>query len=227
MRILSLDEVNTEISKPDNNSIYIINGGSFNPPHFGHIGLFEIAYQAIVSNPTITKTPGQKYYGVMVLAPKKHIRSKLPEHELNKNGVLTLNARVKLCQLTIADYQWKNSSKFGPQNMIVVNQEEYDPMVKIIGSNPSKIQNMYYLCGSDFYFDQKDSEGNVKHGHYAAHMNMIYSIRHSSLSSRCCFRSCVIKDLTSDTADLPNSISICLYISISASLICLMILYSS
>jgi len=183
VRILSLDEVNTEISKPDNNSIYIINGGSFNPPHFGHIGLFEIAYQAIVSNPTITKTPGQKYYGVMVLAPKKHIRSKLPEHELNKNGVLTLNARVKLCQLTIADYQWKNSSKFGPQNMIVVNQEEYDPMVKIIGSNPSKIQNMYYLCGSDFYFDQKDSEGNVKHGHYAAHMNMIYSIRHSSLDA--------------------------------------------
>ena len=183
VRELSVDQINSQISNPSNNSIYIINGGSFNPPHFGHIGLFEIAYQAIASNPTITKTPGQKYYGVMVLAPKGHIKSKLSQPELKKNGVLSLNARIKLCKLTIDDYPWKNPSQFGPQNMIVVNEEDYNPMGSIIGSNPSKIQNMYYLCGSDFYFDQKDSTGNIKRGHYAAPMNMIYSIRDSSLGA--------------------------------------------
>ena len=135
------------------------------------------------SNPKITKTSGQKYYGVMVLAPRKHIRSKLSPDELQKNGVLSLKARIKLCKLTIDDYPWKNPSQFGPQNMIVVNQEEYDPMVSIISSNLSKIQNMYYLCGSDFYFDQIDSKGNIKPGHYGANMNMIYSIRDSSLGT--------------------------------------------
>jgi hypothetical protein len=40
---------------------------------------------------------------------------------------------------------------------------------------------MYYLCGSDFYFDQKGSEGKIiKSGHYGANMNMIYSIRDPS-----------------------------------------------
>ena len=105
--------------------------------------------------------------------------------EKDKNGVLSLNARVKLCKLTIDDYPWRDSSRFGPQNMIVVNQEEYNPMGTIIGvQSPSKKQNMYYLCGSDFYFNQKDSTtGKIKPGHYAAEMNMIYSIRDSSLDA--------------------------------------------
>jgi nicotinic acid mononucleotide adenylyltransferase len=184
VRILSLDQVYTEISNPSDNSIYIINGGSFNPPHFGHIGLFELAYQAIQADSKITKTLGQKYYGVMVLAPGYHIKGKMTEVEVSKNAVLSLNARVKLCQLTIDDYPWKDPSQFGPQNMIVVNKDEYDPMRTIIGvQNLSKKQNMYYLCGSDFYFDQKDSKGKIKYGHYGAQMNMIYSIRESSLNT--------------------------------------------
>jgi nicotinic acid mononucleotide adenylyltransferase len=182
VRELSVDQINSEISNPSNNSIYIINGGSFNPPHFGHIGLFELAYQAIQKDTNIPKIAGQKYYGVMVLAPEKHISDKLIKANGNTTGLLSLKARVNLCQLTIVDYQWKDPSRFGPQNMIVVNEEEYNPMGSIISRNPSKIQNMYYLCGSDFYFDQINSEGKIeKRGHYGANMNMVYSIRESSL----------------------------------------------
>ena len=178
VRILSLAEINSQISKSSDNSIYIINGGSFNPPHFGHIGLFELAYQAIQKDTNIHKTSDRKYYGVMVLAPESHIKNKLN----NDAEYLSLNDRIKLCQLTIDDYPWSDSSRFGPQNMIVVNQEEYNPMGTIIGVQiPSKKQNMYYLCGSDFYFDRQDNEGRPIHGHYVAPINMIYSIRESSL----------------------------------------------
>ena len=183
---LSIEGIKTKIQNPQSSSIYIINGGSFNPPHFGHIGLFELAYQAIQKDTTILKNDGQKYYGVMVLAPEKHISDKLIKANGNTTGLLSLEARVKLCQLTINDYPWKDTSRFGPQNMIIISKDEGNPMQAIMEPFRPYQQifyRLYYLCGSDFYFDRKDDKGQTIYGHFNAKMNMIYSIRESSLDN--------------------------------------------
>ena len=161
-RQLPKEQVKTIITKHEKDAIFVVTGGSFNPPHNGHIGMFQKAYEAL-------KDKGKKVYGVMVPAEDSWIEGKLckEEHpdtitEVRKctpaeltdkrsqaaieSKRIKVTQRVNLCKLSCDSYEWPDKSKFGAENMIVVNQSAD-------GEEFTSAENTYYLCGSDYYKD--------------------------------------------------------------------------
>jgi hypothetical protein len=166
---MSIKEVTEFIKGKDNsNAIFLVTGGSFNPPHNGHIRMFETAYNRLMQDDT---DKDKKVYGVMVPAPNAHIDDKLckevlktktcSEHSRSdvqdaiKTKRIDLPDRIKLCKLSCDSFEWTNKDKFGPSNMIVVNESENDPGDKIVSKSQN---NTYYLCGSDYYAKSKGHE---------------------------------------------------------------------
>lgn len=166
---MSKNDVNKFINQ-NQDAIFLVTGGSFNPPHNGHIRMFETAYKKLMDD---VNNKGKKVYGVMVPAPNEHIEDKLCKEVLGvdkcKNDVdfntqdvkraietkrIDLPDRVNLCTLSCNSFQWENPQNFGPQNMIVVNQADNDPGANIVSKSPA---NTYYLCGSDYYAKAKGS----------------------------------------------------------------------
>jgi hypothetical protein len=156
---MTKDEVNSFITQHNEDAIFVVTGGSFNPPHNGHIGMFQKAYEALKDK------EGKKVYGVMVPASDRWIENKLckeahenpdkcTEHELAdekstaaiKSKRIMLANRVDLCKLSCDSYEWTDKGKFGAENMIVVN----DP-IGAQGEEFTSQPNTYYLCGSDYY----------------------------------------------------------------------------
>ena len=166
---MSVDEVTNFISS-QKDAIFVVTGGSFNPPHNGHIGMFQKAYEALIKEGKIGD--GKKVYGVMVPASDKWIEDKLckevtpdtrkvGEEPRNcnktefaaKESQAAINSkriqvaqRVGLCKLSCDSYDWTDSANFNASNMIVVN-ENGD------GEEFTSAKNTYYLCGSDYYKD--------------------------------------------------------------------------
>jgi ubiquitin C-terminal hydrolase len=163
----SLVDVNTFINA-NKDAIFLATGGSFNPPHNGHIKMFETAYNQLM---TIPANADKKVYGVMVPAPNAHIEDKLckealktetcsdPNSQTVKDAInlkrIDLPNRVNLCTLSCNSFKWSAPGKFGPSNMIVVNEANNDPGANIVSKSPA---NTYYLCGSDYYAKAKDSK---------------------------------------------------------------------
>ena len=156
---LSKDKV-TALINEKSNDIFVVTGGSFNPPHNGHIGMFQKAYDALKVN-----FPGKKVYGVMVPAPDSWIENKLCKEEHPKTPAkdcdpaelvdaksmaaidlkrIKMSGRVDLCKLSCDSYEWPESDKFNASNMIVVNESAQ-------GEEFTHNSNTYYLCGSDYY----------------------------------------------------------------------------
>lgn len=143
---MSLDDVIKFInSKPD--AIFVVTGGSFNPPHNGHIGMFQKAYEALE-----TKNPGKKVYGVMVPADVTHLDRKVTSGVLLEAHKIAIKNRVDLCSLSCDNYTWTNPGKFDASNMIVVNEGNNGPAGSILQTSKTSFRdNAYYLCGSDYY----------------------------------------------------------------------------
>ncbi len=164
---MTIKEVNEFIKQKHDAAIFLVTGGSFNPPHNGHIRMFETAYKKLMED---AKNTDKKVYGVMVPAPNTHIEDKLCKEALHtdtcsdpnsqevkkatETKLIDLPNRVKLCTLSCDSFQWGKPGNFGPQNMIVVNEADNDPGAKIVSKSPA---NTYYLCGSDYYAKAKDS----------------------------------------------------------------------
>lgn len=163
----------TEFINAHPDDIFVVTGGSFNPPHNGHIGMFQKAYEALIKNSKITMDDGKKVYGVMAPATDDWIENKLckevtPATKRRAAGVssdctdaeratplskaaielkrIQLANRVNLCKLSCDSYAWPESDKFNASNMIVVNETAE-------GEEFTKNPNTYYLCGSDYYKD--------------------------------------------------------------------------
>ena len=168
---MSLDEVNTFINSKSG-AIFVVTGGSFNPPHNGHIGMFQKAYDALIKEGKIKTDDGKKVYGVMVPAPDSWIENKLckEEHPDTKSPAINCNddeltatkaaielkriklaERVNLCKLSCDSYNWTDSPKFNASNMIVVNEGDNSPATSILQTSTGFRDNAYYLCGSDYY----------------------------------------------------------------------------
>ena len=163
----------TEFINAHPDDIFVVTGGSFNPPHNGHIGMFQKAYEALIKNSKITMDDGKKVYGVMAPATDDWIENKLckevtPATKTRAAGVssdctdaeraeplskaaielkrIQLANRVNLCKLSCDSYAWPESDKFNASNMIVVNETAE-------GEEFTSQPNTYYLCGSDYYKD--------------------------------------------------------------------------
>lgn len=155
------DEVEKFISS-QKDAIFVVTGGSFNPPHNGHIGMFQKAYDALMK---VGENKGKTVYGVMVPASDSWIEGKLCKEEHKKlekcsdaelasqksQDAIDLKRiqvaeRVTLCKLSCDSYEWTDEGKFGAENMIVVNESAQ-------GEEFTKEPNTYYLCGSDYYKD--------------------------------------------------------------------------
>ena len=153
------DEVKTFIGEKTD-AIFVVTGGSFNPPHNGHIGMFQKAYDELMK---VVANKGKTVYGVMVPASDSWIEGKLCKEEHKKlekcsdaelasqksQDAIDLKRiqvaeRVTLCKLSCDSYEWTDEGKFGAENMIVVN-ESGD------GEQFTSPANTYYLCGSDYY----------------------------------------------------------------------------
>jgi hypothetical protein len=156
--------VNNFISNHKDDAVFLVTGGSFNPPHNGHIRMFETAYNQLM---TITANTGKKVYGVMVPAPNAHIENKIC-NELKASGCsnpavidaiklkrIEMPNRIKLCTLSCNSFNWADKTKFGPSNMIVVNESSGEQGETVVAMSPI---NTYYLCGSDYYVKAKDSK---------------------------------------------------------------------
>ena len=159
------------IAKINNNTddIYFINGGSFNPPHNGHIAMFQIAYQNFIRQPDNEKYKG-KCYGVMVASDDNHIRRKerdrytkiipkLTEAQIDtllKETILSPERRIDLCKIAADTFAWTTPAEFGAKNMIIMNTSYNDPLSTFNrNETDTNLKNhqsqMYYLCGSDFF----------------------------------------------------------------------------
>jgi hypothetical protein len=154
----SKDEV-MKFIKDTEDAIFVVTGGSFNPPHNGHIGMFQKAYEALKA-----KFPSKKVYGVMAPATDEWIEGKLCKEAHKKTDKCTdaelaaplskaaielkriqLANRVNLCKLSCDSYEWTSDpTNFNALNMIVVNESAQ-------GEEFTKNPNTYYLCGSDYY----------------------------------------------------------------------------
>jgi hypothetical protein len=137
---MSIVDVNKFITKHETDAIFVVTGGSFNPPHNGHIGMFQKAYDALIK-----KFPGKKVYGVMVPAEDSWIEGKLHkagEADIESKRIKVVE-RVNLCKLSCDNFEWTDT-QFNASNMIVVNQSAQ-------GEDFTKKTNTYYLCGSDYY----------------------------------------------------------------------------
>jgi len=151
-RIVSLQQITDRIisaSKSKPGSIFLINGGSFNPPHIGHIKTFELAYQQLMR---MDAFKDQSVYGIMVVSTDKHIVGK----NVPKDAIISPENRIQLCQLAADSYAWKNPASFGQNNMLIYNTADDHPAGTIIyhiQGIDKKINNMYYLSGSDFYIN--------------------------------------------------------------------------
>jgi nicotinic acid mononucleotide adenylyltransferase/O-acetyl-ADP-ribose deacetylase (regulator of RNase III) len=151
-RIVSLQQITDRIisaSKSKPGSIFLINGGSFNPPHIGHIKTFELAYQQLMR---MDAFKDRSVYGIMVAATNKHIVGK----NVPKDAIISPENRIQLCQLAADSYAWKNPALFGQNNMLIYNTADDHPAGTIIyhiQGIDKKINNMYYLSGSDFYIN--------------------------------------------------------------------------
>lgn len=161
---MSIAEVKTFIGEKSD-AIFVVTGGSFNPPHNGHIGMFQKAYDELKAKGKIGD--GKKVYGVMVPAPDWWIENKLCKEAFSKSddcsktelgAPASQNAinskrikvvdRVTLCKLSCDSYAWSDPTNFNASNMIVVN----DPK-GVHGEEFTSAKNTYYLCGSDYYKD--------------------------------------------------------------------------
>jgi DNA-binding beta-propeller fold protein YncE/ubiquitin C-terminal hydrolase len=170
---MNIDAVKKIITEHEKDAIFVVTGGSFNPPHNGHIGMFQKAYEALIKNSKITMDDGKKVYGVMAPATDDWIENKLckevtPATKRRAAGVssdctdaeraaslskaaielkrIQLANRVNLCKLSCDSYAWPESDKFNASNMIVVNETAE-------GEKFTSQPNTYYLCGSDYYKD--------------------------------------------------------------------------
>jgi hypothetical protein len=159
---LPKDKVTELITEHEKDAIFVVTGGSFNPPHNGHIGMFQKAYDKLME---VAANKSKKVYGVMVPASDDWIEKKLCKEakkierdctsEEMKESVsadnielkrIKMSGRVDLCKLSCDSYAWTDKGKFGAENMIVVN----DP-IGAQGEEFTSAENTYYLCGSDYY----------------------------------------------------------------------------
>jgi hypothetical protein len=112
-RIVTLDQIKRMIvdgSRSTPKSIFLINGGSFNPPHIGHIKTFELAYQRLMQ---MGKFKDQLVYGIMVVATRSHIAGK----NVPQNAIISSSDRIELCKLAANSYGWASAS-FNQKNML-------------------------------------------------------------------------------------------------------------
>ena len=61
-------------------NVFIISGGSYNPPHNGHIKMFESAYNTRKSE-SGSDSGIKGYYGIMVVATRQHIITKINDEK--------------------------------------------------------------------------------------------------------------------------------------------------
>ena len=173
-RILTLDDMLTLMIQNIDKNVFIINGGSFNPPHNGHIKMFESAYNTLTAR-NIGKGEGadkdiKGYYGIMVVSTRKYIMNKNKDEGkgLKYDEVLGSEDRIKLCKLACDTYNWGKDSKFNSNNMLILNVADTDPkalllykLIKILDTSAAykgkdkekekiKTDRLFYLCGSDF-----------------------------------------------------------------------------
>jgi len=148
-RIISLSDIIKLIVAGKDDSIFVVNGGSFNPPHNGHIKTFDLAAERLKQYPDFSK---KKIYGIMVASDRNYL---MIHKKLNKAEYIPSNIRVQLCKLASDSYNWKTVD-FNSNNIFILDVANNAPINLIIKNiqdqNPS-IQNMFYLGGSDFYKD--------------------------------------------------------------------------
>ena len=164
-QILSLNEILKFIINNMNKCMFVVNGGSFNPPHNGHIKMFDLAYGQLS---TMQKNKTKKMYGIMVVAPDWWLDKK----KLSPEKKISEQDRIKLCKLACDGYKWSDPANFNASNMIILDVANNDPINILIRyfNTPNvieyikKIYNythdiislfihnyLLYLCGSDLY----------------------------------------------------------------------------
>ena len=173
-RILSLDNILTLMIQNIDNNVFIINGGSFNPPHNGHVKMFESAYNTLVDKNLDKSEEIKGYYGIMVVSTRKYIMGKGKDEGkgLDYDEVLSSENRIKLCKLACDTYKWDKDSPFNYNNMLILSEADSDPkalilhkVIKILNSSSAyegkqkeiekiKTEHLFYLCGSDFFINK-------------------------------------------------------------------------
>ena len=148
-RIISLSDIIKIIVAGKDDSIFVVNGGSFNPPHNGHIQTFDLAAERLKRD---GKFSNKKIYGIIVASDRNHLVIK---KGLPINQYIPSNIRMQLCKLATDSYNWKTVD-FNSNNIFILDVANNAPVNLIIKNiqdqNPS-IQNMFYLSGSDYYLE--------------------------------------------------------------------------
>ena len=113
--------VNEFISNHKDDAVFLVTGGSFNPPHNGHIRMFQLAYNELLKKYSTLKD--KKVYGVMVPATENWLKNKtdsVGKKLLTEPQIISLENRVNLCALSCQYFEWADANKFGAENMIIV-----------------------------------------------------------------------------------------------------------
>ena len=127
----------------------IVQGGSFNPPHYLHMRLFEMARDYV------TKNGGEVYQGVMSPVGDTYSASgRMPDSK----KIVTATDRIALCEASTADSDWIVTDPWESE------QSSYVPTIKLLDhvrdkyaedakkrgiTDPAKVPRPLFLSGAD------------------------------------------------------------------------------
>lgn len=127
----------------------ILQGGSFNPPHYLHMRLFEMARDYVIAH------GGEVYQGVMSPVGDTYAASgKMPDSK----KIVTAADRIALCRASASDSDWivadpweSEQPEYVPTiNLLKHFKEVYAEDAKRRGiTDPAKIPTPLFLSGAD------------------------------------------------------------------------------
>jgi nicotinic acid mononucleotide adenylyltransferase len=136
---------NFEVSHPDEDLAVLLSTGSFNPLHWGHIGILECAARLLEASGTTRVIAG-------FLSPSSDIYLSSKSSRKGLGWFLPSELRVASCGRFTANHPWIETSGWeADQPHFVDFPSVASHLKRVVEGRLQRSINVYYVCGADLY----------------------------------------------------------------------------